>query len=1572
MHPSLTFKSCLAALGIVIAAQTGVQAQTFTPIPLTPNSFTYCMVVPSNWPCRLNAQAVTCTLDEGPTLGAINNSGFPVYYTVNWADALFEQGLYVANTNYGMPTSGSTFTNLTMNAGTNAHVYKVPAWTNYGSNCLLLGPYTNADTYNGLSLTEGPYVGKSYTNGSLTLYTPGVPGQVNTNYYDALSFLCTASSGPLDATLKIYYASGTSQSISSFGMPDWFNNTTGTNTSVTPTATLAWQCNARFNPAENANEFDNVGTTTGSRLWSVDVSLSTTNSAVTNITFTYKSGGGSGAIFALSGSTNKTDTKKSSNNSTPLTGPFWPIPISGFNAGCVVANAAYTPAGMAPLTATMDQGTNLGGSSGPADTFFEQGYDAAAPTNGFPAHGSTITSASNPDATYQMASNYYAPMAVLIDANHTRANITPANTKVSYSAFSLLTAGGAIGTPGVMTNYIILEHADGVNESNLFYGYDWFNNTIPYAWDANERINFSTGNGREVSSLDSGDPLLFESQFGTADGTPVTNIVLGYLTAPETFSTTFIVAVSASTNFFPLQLSTYTPAQNVYAGNSAVFSVALSFGNLPSYQWQYINNGTTNDLEDGATGTGSTIYGATSATLTVSNVSSADVGYYMCSIVNAAPSSTQSPPVPLTLLVSTGMLITQPGDAITDFYNTIGTAVPYPASGMGAANIIDGTLSPYLNYGAYSAGSYFAGPVGYVVTPSLGNSIVTAARIYVSTNLQADDPADFTLYGSSDGVNWSLINYTPLALPFSRNLSASATINSNNQVLEEIDFPNTQGYNMYAVYFTNTVAAGDAYNGLEFAEVQLLGSLTPQAPEIVRQPAPPLQNLQQGGSVTWTLLANGAGPITYQWYQGSINTPIAGATNASYGLSGVTQSSSGASYFCVASNPYGSTNSVTVTLNVLTNVTSTYESTVLADQPIAFLRLDEGTNNPPNDGVVANDLIAGHDGVYSNTVLRLAGYSPFDTDDYAAGFGQLTDPSVNAVENNYVAGISGINFGTAANGGTNFSVEAWVNLAGNSINGAGIVTKGWGLAEQFALDTGGNNNAFRFYFREASGTSLDVSPNVAPALSSWYHLVGVVNESSNVECLYVNGLLAGSNSLSSGLGVLNRTNPVVIGSRQSSETTAYDLQLDGSVANVAIYNYALSGSQVSSHYLAAGVAPSFVTVPTSITVTSAISGSCAPVEFSASAYGTGPLAYQWRLNGANLTDGPSPSGSGATISGSATATLTISGATIADNGGSYDVVVTNNYGAITSSAATLTVVENALFGTVEFTLDTNRSSLAISGSLAISSGTGAGTYSFTQQGSGSLTTHYGGDIYAHLTSTNVAFPGGSLIQAQTNGTWEPAVGGGAAGSPGSAVADYGIEASDSIIFTAYFAARNIQVDLASPVVSLANGSFNAGALAFTYLTNSTGTPNIDYNVSVPLDSSDDSEGNALLTGSATNGQSTAYLTNSAGMLTLVIPVNFTNVWLVSGDTVTDVLKGTLFATTSPTNWPLPLSVSTQTGQMSLTWPSFPGPTYTVQTTTNLDSPWVTASGSTTVEANTTTWTCDPTNQAQFYRLKASY
>jgi hypothetical protein len=70
-------------------------------------------------------------------------------------------------------------------------------------------------------------------------------------------------------------------------------------------------------------------------------------------------------------------------------------------------------------------------------------------------------------------------------------------------------------------------------------------------------------------------------------------------------------------------------------------------------------------------------------------------------------------------------------------------------------------------------------------------------------------------------------------------------------------------------------------------------------------------------------------------------------------------------------------------------------------------------------------------------------------------------------------------------------------------------------------------------------------------------------------------------------------------------------------------------------------------------------------QFSVSVQGATPLFYSWRKNGTGLNDGME-------ISGSTTSSLTITNLTLMD-AGDYDVVVTNNYGSVTSVVAHLDV-----------------------------------------------------------------------------------------------------------------------------------------------------------------------------------------------------------------------------------------------------------------------------------------------------------
>lgn len=96
-----------------------------------------------------------------------------------------------------------------------------------------------------------------------------------------------------------------------------------------------------------------------------------------------------------------------------------------------------------------------------------------------------------------------------------------------------------------------------------------------------------------------------------------------------------------------------------------------------------------------------------------------------------------------------------------------------------------------------------------------------------------------------------------------------------------------------------------------------------------------------------------------------------------------------------------------------------------------------------------------------------------------------------------------------------------------------------------------------------------------------------------------------------------------------------------------------------------GGQPILVSQPTSRT-----NNALTTATFAVSAVGGGPLAYQWLHNGTNLANGVN-------VQGAQSASLSISNV-LGGDAGQYQAVITNNFGSITSSVATLVVIDPLL------------------------------------------------------------------------------------------------------------------------------------------------------------------------------------------------------------------------------------------------------------------------------------------------------
>jgi hypothetical protein len=271
-------------------------------------------------------------------------------------------------------------------------------------------------------------------------------------------------------------------------------------------------------------------------LFSRDVVLTNTWSAVTQIDFQYLSGPSHNAIFAVSGALGGGE-------------PIAPIEVTGYNQDLVV-EATATRRGPLPgaRTATMDNG-----SLNTSCTFYEQGFYPPWGGTGLPPAGSSVISASAADHRFVMPPSYLVNNAVLLDDAFPEANLVPVSP-ISCSALSLLCAAGH----GPATNACVVFHADGSVETNSFVAPDWLSGGSP-ALIANGRVNTSN---RYVDNLNAGRPCLFAADIALANAaSPVTNLALSFGPAPAG-AHTLVFALSGSSSAPPPErpVLTITPA----------------------------------------------------------------------------------------------------------------------------------------------------------------------------------------------------------------------------------------------------------------------------------------------------------------------------------------------------------------------------------------------------------------------------------------------------------------------------------------------------------------------------------------------------------------------------------------------------------------------------------------------------------------------------------------------------------------------------------------------------------------------------------------------------------------------------------------------------------------------------------------------------------------------------------------------------------------------------------------------------------------------------------------------------
>jgi hypothetical protein len=428
------------------------------------------------------------------------------------------------------------------------------------------------------------------------------------------------------------------------------------------------------------------------------------------------------------------------------------------------------------------------------------------------------------------------------------------------------------------------------------------------------------------------------------------------------------------------------------------------------------------------------------------------------------------------------------------------------------------------------------------------------------------------------------------------------------------------------------------------------------APTITSSPSGTL-NVLAGGAPVLKVVASGTAPLAYQWKLNGAaiqNNPT--ATTATLTVLNSTVASSG-TYTVTVSNPIGEVTSNPFTINFTApSETDKYGKLVLADGPTGFWRLDELT------GDKLTDYAGGFDGTYSTTVERGLPGAPGTDPDKAAGFSNSASPVSNAV----------VPYTPVLNPTGPFSIEFWAKPAqSGQANSAVLGTQNRNTGRAgYAVYQGFNVAGWEAHLGFGESVNFIYGTTV-PAAGRWDHVVVTWDGVSKGQ-IFVNGKNDTSSDSSVG-GPLraNTAQPLEIGSRFNGS-----VPYNGSIDEVAFYNYALTPEQIEKHFSISYFPSAIVTQPPG-----AVSGNEAnDITISVEASGF-PNTYQWFKNGVALEPSVNLDGTPhyptATVAGSISQgvngpKLVIAQATPDDNG-AYQLVVTNPLGGSQSINVTVNV-----------------------------------------------------------------------------------------------------------------------------------------------------------------------------------------------------------------------------------------------------------------------------------------------------------
>ncbi len=724
-------------------------------------------------------------------------------------------------------------------------------------------------------------------------------------------------------------------------------------------------------------------------------------------------------------------------------------------------------------------------------------------------------------------------------------------------------------------------------------------------------------------------------------------------------------SVAALTLNVAVKITTQPVGAALNAGAAKTLSVVAT-GTAPlNYQWRR---------------NGAAISGATAAAYTIASAQESNVGVYDVSVGNVVGTVT-SGTASVTLNVAPSIvsqpsgIVVNPGKAAA-FTVVAGGTAPFTYQWRKNGVSISGATA--ATYTVASAQAANAGTYDVVVKNAAGSATSASATLGVNTAASiATQPTALTVNPGVEAIfKVTAAGTAPLTYQWRKGGIAIAGGTGASYAIRSAQGSDAGSYDVVVGNMVGSVVSTTAKLALNVA------------PTITVQPVGGVLNL--GVSKTLSVTAGGTAPLSYQWRKDG--APIAGAVGATYAL-GAVQGASAGSYDVVVGNVAGSVTSAAALVSVNAPPVITVQPGSLTVAAGGTLRLGvtaSGNGTLTYQWRKGGASIAGATGasytvasaqasdagsydvvvrnVYGSTTSALAAVTvsgPLEVPRYRFVAGTFTWTQAKAdaeAKGGHLATVTSTAEWNLMQQvmGPDFDRHVWLGASDAAVNGEWkwVTGESWGGFTNWAPGEP-NNDGGQAYLRKCNKSEGDVWDDF------WDSAIteGYILEIESPEIISQPASLTVTTGTSATLSVAAfggiplsyqwRKNGVAIASgTQAAFSLPSASGADSGNYDVVITNSKGSITSAVATLVVSGPSVAITTQPAGANVNAGSSAT-----FAVSATGTDPLRYQWRKNGAPISGGTAASYALREIQSLDAAT--------------YDVVVSDPFGSVTSSGAVL-------------------------------------------------------------------------------------------------------------------------------------------------------------------------------------------------------------------------------------------------------------------------------------------------------------